>query len=65
MQEVKFQNAKTGNGVAKSSDLKDDTKNAKGQDIYRGGVSGMADVPRVDLSEFSAEPGSQICSSYR
>ncbi len=77
MQEVKFRNAKTGNGVAKSSYLKYDTKNTKGQDIYRGGVSGMADVTLVDLSEFGAEPGSQIsvmydgqwgrgtCSSYR
>ncbi|MDY7020518.1 MAG: hypothetical protein SWJ54_04030, partial [Cyanobacteriota bacterium] len=64
MQEVKFRNAKTGNGVAKSSYLTYDTKNAKGQDIYRGAVAGMADVTVVDLSEFGAEPGSQISVMY-
>ena len=55
-QRVKFRNARTGAGISQSSRLRFDRKNDKGQRIYRGNVSGMADVTLINLSRFFQPP---------
>ena len=60
-QRVQFRNARTGADVSRSSRLRFDRKNDKGQRIYRGNVSGMADVTLVHLSRsFQPRPGGQV-----
>lgn len=63
-QEVEFRNARTGAGIAKSSRLRYDRENNQSQGIYRGDVSGMADVTLVDLAEFQPRPGTQVSVAY-
>ena len=64
-QRVKFRNARTGAGMSQSSRLRFDRKNDKGQRIYRGNVSGMADVTLVHLSRsFQPRPGGQISVNF-
>jgi len=55
-QRVKFSNARTGAGMSQSSRLRFDRKNNKGQRIYRGNVSGMANVTLINLSRFFQPP---------
>ena len=60
-QKVEFRNAHTGAGLSRSSRLRFDRKNDKGQRIYRGNVSGMADVTLINLSRFfQPRSGGQI-----
>jgi hypothetical protein len=60
-QKVEFRNTRTGAGISRSSRLRFDRKNDKGQRIYRGNVSGMANVTLINLSRFfQPRPGGQI-----
>jgi hypothetical protein len=60
-QKVEFRNTRTGAGISQSSRLRFDRKNDKGQRIYRGNVSGMADVTLINLSRFfQPRSGGQI-----
>lgn len=64
-QRVKFRNARTGAGMSQSSRLRFDRKNDQGQRIYRGNVSGMADVTLINLSRsFQPRPGGQISVNF-
>ena len=64
-QRVKFRNARTGAGMSQSSRLRFDHKNDQGQRIYRGNVSGMADVTLINLSRsFKPRPGGQISVNF-
>lgn len=64
-QRVKFYNARTGAGMSQSSRLRFDRKNDKGQRIYRGNVSGMANVTLINLSRFfQPRPGGQISVNF-
>lgn len=64
-QRVTFRNARTGAGMSQSSRLRFDRKNDKGQRIYRGNVSGMADVTLINLSRFfKPRPGGQISLNF-
>lgn len=64
-QKVEFRNARTGAGISQSSRLRFDRKNDKGQRIYRGNVSGMADVTLINLSRFfQPKPGGQISVNF-
>jgi len=64
-QQVQFRNARTGIDISRSSRLRFDRKNEKGQRIYRGNVSGMADVTLINLSRsFQPRPGGQISVNF-
>ncbi|MDS4031190.1 MAG: hypothetical protein RKO66_14130, partial [Candidatus Contendobacter sp.] len=64
-QKVEFRNARTGAGLSQSSRLRFDRKNDKGQRIYRGNVSGMANVTLINLSRFfQPPPGGQISVNF-
>ena len=64
-QRVKFRNARTGVDISRSSRLRFDRKNDKGQRIYRGNVSGMADITLINLSRFfQPRPGGQISVNF-
>ncbi len=64
-QRVQFRNARTGIDISRSSRLRFDRKNDKGQRIYRGNVSGMADVTLINLSRsFQPRPGGQISVNF-
>ncbi|MFO1423325.1 MAG: hypothetical protein U1F70_06675 [Candidatus Competibacteraceae bacterium] len=62
---VEFRNARTGAGISQSSRLRFDRKNDKGQRIYRGNVSGMANVTLINLSRFfQPPPGGQVSVNF-
>ena len=64
-QRVKFRNARTGAGLSQSSRLRFDQKNDQGQRIYRGNVSGMANVTLINLSRsFQPRPGGQVSVNF-
>ena len=64
-QRVEFRNARTGAGLSQSSRLRFDRKNDKGQRVYRGNVSGMANVTLINLSRFvQPPPGGQISVNF-
>jgi hypothetical protein len=64
-QRVEFRDARTGAGLSKSSRLRFDRKNDKGQRIYRGNVSGMANVTLINLSRFfQPPPGGQVSVNF-
>ncbi|MDS4042423.1 MAG: hypothetical protein RKP20_14760 [Candidatus Competibacter sp.] len=64
-QKVEFRNARTGAGLSQSSRLRFDRKNDKDQRIYRGNVSGMANVTLINLSRFfQPRPGGQISVNF-
>ena len=64
-QRVKFRNARTGVDISRSSRLRFDRKNDKGQRIYRGNVSSMADITLINLSRsFQPRPGGQISVNF-
>jgi hypothetical protein len=64
-QKVEFRNIRTGAGISRSSRLRFDRKNDKGQRIYRGNVSGMADVTLIHLSKFfQPQPGGQVSVNF-
>ena len=64
-QRVEFRNNRTGANISRSSRLRFDRKNDKGQRIYRGNVSGMADVTLINLSRsFQPRPGGEVSVNF-